>query len=538
MRPPQLPFLARSLVAFTCALFLSLGVMSAPARAQVTAFKQAVAEAASADADIAKFYRSTGFAPLWTGQGDDAQQRRAALVAALKSSHLHGLAPARYDLAGLLEQLKNAQTARDLGDIEVALSTTYLRYARDVQSGLLVPGKIDSGMVRDVKYRDRTALLTGFAENEPRDFLNSLPPANSEYRNLMKEKLRLERVMESGGWGATVKADKLEPGDTGPAVVALRNRLIAMGYMSRSAARDYDGDLQQGVRDFQAANGLAQDGVAGAGTLRELNTPVRKRLHSIVVAMERERWMNFDRGTRHILVNQTDFTARIIDKGEVTFQTRTVIGKNTSDRRSPEFSDVMEHMIINPTWYVPRSIVTKEYLPKLRNNPNAVQHLVITDSRGRRVNRSSVDFSQFTQRNFPFAMSQPPSNRNALGLVKFMFPNKYNIYLHDTPQKSLFSHETRAFSHGCIRLADPFDFAYALLAAQEDNPRAFFHSILNTGRETKVPLKTPVPVHLIYRTAFTSPKGRAEFRRDVYNRDGLIWEALSRAGVELSDVQG
>ena len=135
-------------------------------------------------------------------------------------------------------------------------------------------------------------------------------------------------------------------------------------------------------------------------------------------------------------------------------------------------------------------------------------------------------------------MRQPPSRRNALGLVKFMFPNKYNIYLHDTPAKNLFSREVRAYSHGCIRLAQPFEFAYALLARQSEDPKAFFHRVLNSGKETKVELEQNVPVHIIYRTAIVSSKGRPEFRRDVYGRDAKVWAALERAGVVLTSVQG
>ncbi len=300
----------------------------------------------------------------------------------------------------------------------------------------------------------------------------------------------------------------------------------------------YDAALQAAIREFQAAHGLNPDGVAGKGTVTEINKSVEARLKSVIVAMERERWTNMERGSRHILVNQTDFTARIVDDGRVTFETRSVIGKNTSDRRSPEFSDLMEHMIINPSWYVPRSIITKEYLPRLRNNPHAVGHLEITDRRGRRVNRSSANFAQYSAGSFPFAMRQPPGKRNALGRVKFMFPNKYNIYLHDTPQKHLFDREVRAFSHGCIRLSDPFGFAYALLARQSDDPKGEFQRILRTGRETKVSLKEPVPVHIIYRTAVTGERGRMEYRRDVYGRDARIWKALNDAGVALQSVQG
>lgn len=348
----------------------------------------------------------------------------------------------------------------------------------------------------------------------------------------------LERLVVDGGWGPKVRASSLELGDQGNDVVALRNRLIAMGYMPRNVKSSYDADMVKAVQHFQARHGLEQDGVAGAGTLAEINVDPQTRLRAVLVALERERWLNRDRGERHILVNLADFHARIVDDGHETFRTRSVIGKNVSDRRSPEFSDVMEHMVINPSWFVPRSIATKEYLPQLQENPNAVQHLVITDVNGRRVDRGAVDFTRYSTRSFPFDMRQPPGRSNALGLVKFMFPNKHNIYLHDTPQKHLFAREVRAYSHGCIRLADPFDFAYALLAAQEDDPEAYFQRILKTGSETKVELDQPVPVHLIYRTAQTDERGSIEYRRDVYGRDAKIWEALREAGVTLPDVQG
>ena len=312
--------------------------------------------------------------------------------------------------------------------LEVEISRVFLQYVRDIQTGVVVPSRIDSSIVRQVPYRDRTSYLVNFAKSSPAAFLKALPPKTHEYTALMKEKLRLERKLAKGGWGPTVPAKTLEPGQTGPAVVALRNRLIAMGYVRRSASNAYDAALQAGVQRFQQAHGLETDGVAGEGTLSEINVPMERRLQSVIVAMERERWLNRERGDRHILVNLTDFTAKIYDHGKVTFQTRSVIGKNTSDRRTPEFSDVMEHMVINPSWYVPRSIITKEYLPALKANRNAVRHLEITDSRGRQVDRGAVNFAAYSACTFPFAMRQPPSKSNALGLVKFMFPNKYNIY--------------------------------------------------------------------------------------------------------------
>ncbi|UWQ60271.1 L,D-transpeptidase family protein [Leisingera caerulea] len=518
---------------------LAAGTIAGAAQADIpAAFRQAVAEVASTDDAVARFYRENGYQAIWTGPDEVSRQRRSALLAALNETRAHGLPDRSAEVSRLVQLMRQARTTRDFGMAEAALSKALVDYATDLQTGLLVPSRIDDGLVRKKHTVDGATFLAGIRDTQPYAFMRSLVPASPQYRGLMREKLRLEQVLAAGGWGPAVQAKKLEPGDQGPAVIALRNRLMAMGYLQRSAARSYDAALEQAVQRFQADHGLETDGVAGAGTLAEVNKPVSSRLKSVIVAMERERWLTPDRGERHILVNQTDFTAKIVDNGDVTFETRSVIGKNTHDRRSPEFSDEMEHMVINPSWYVPRSIITKEYLPKLRNNPNAVGHIQITDRRGRVVNRGSADFSQYTARNFPYSMRQPPSRSNALGLVKFMFPNKYNIYLHDTPQKSLFAREVRAFSHGCIRLAQPFEFAYALLARQTEDPKAFFHRILNSGRETKVDLEQKVPVHIIYRTAVVSSKGRAEFRRDVYGRDAKIWAALERAGVVLPSVQG
>ena len=504
----------------------------------VTGFKQAVAEAAWDNSAVAAFYRGNGYAPLWTEAGEAGAARRRALLAALGNAHLHGLPDQSGRAAQLLEQMRLARSVRDYGMVEAEMSRAFIDYATGLQTGILEPSAIDSGMVRKRQTPDRTAYLAGFRDSKPESYLRSLAPATAQYAALMKAKLRLEALVQSGGWGPAVPVRKMEPGDSGDHVIALRDRLIAMGFLTRSAARDYDAALENAVRRFQDAHGLETDGVAGKGTVTEINRTPEQRLKSVIVAMERERWLTPDRGERHILVNQTDFTAKIVDQGAVTFETRSVIGKNVHDRRSPEFSDLMEHMIINPSWHVPRSIITKEYLPQLQQNPHAQRQLEITDSRGRRVNRDAVDFSQFTAKTFPFAMRQPPSTRNALGLVKFMFPNKHNIYLHDTPQKHLFAREVRAYSHGCIRLAQPFEFAYALLAKQTENPKDFFHRILNTGKETKVDLDVKVPVHIIYRPAFVGEKGQPEYRRDIYGRDAKVWDALEAAGVALPGVQG
>ncbi len=528
--------LAAALLVATTALTLPTG--GAFAQGKVTPFMSAIAEGAALDPELAAFYRDNAYAPIWTGDSPEHKARRAALLMALSKADDHALPVDSYNVDALEVMMRNIKTQRDLGRVEVMLSTVFLKYAHDLSSGILTPRKIDEGIVRDVPRRDGTELLTSLTEAHPVTFLRSLAPTAPEYSRLMKARIELLEQMAKGGWGPRVPAGALRPGDQGNAVVALRNRLIAMGYMERSASMSYDAALQQAVQMFQHDLGLNADGVAGAGTMSAINMQIEDRLPGILVAMERERWMNIERGKRHIWVNLVDFTASVVDDGEVTFKTRSVIGANDSERRSPEFSDVMEYMEINPYWNVPNSIAVGEYLPRMiATGGAAAQHLQLVAGGGQVVPRGAVNWAAYSPRTFPFNLRQPPSRGNALGLVKFMFPNRYNIYLHDTPAKSLFARDVRMFSHGCIRLADPFDFAYHLLAKQVDNPVEYFQTILNSGQNTRVDLEVEIPVHLVYRTAFISPKGRLNFRNDSYGRDAKIFNALVRAGVSLNALR-
>ena len=531
------PLLARFGLIFLMTI-VSFVSFAPAATAQVTAFRQAVAETAALDDDLAAFYRARDFEGIWTGDSPQVQLRRNALLGALSTAAAHGLPAARYDTDTIIANLRAARSPADQGRMEVELSRLFLQYARDVQTGILTPGDVIALNYREVPLRDRLQTLQQFVAAPPATFLRSLPPTSPEYVRLMREKLQLEALIAAGGWGPAVAGGAIEPGAVGDRVIALRNRLIAMGYLDRSVTRTYDDTIVSAIETFQADHGLQVDGVVGQGTLDEINVPVSHRLEAVIVAMERERWINMPLGERHIWVNLADFTAKIVDGDRVTFQTRSVVGANADDRQSPEFSDLMEFMVINPSWSVPRSIATREYLPSMQRNPGAAGQLQLIDSAGRVVNRANVNFGAYNASNFPYALRQAPGAGNALGVVKFMFPNTHNIYLHDTPSRDLFARESRAFSHGCIRLNDPRDFAYALLARQTDDPQGLFASHLNTGAESRVDLEVPVPVHLDYRTAFTTATGGMQFRRDVYGRDAAIWAALAAQGVEIAAVQG
>ena len=531
---PMLPTSRRRFLAGLSAGALSalLPGTGASALTAVTGFRQGVAEAASRSEVLAAFYRGRGFDGIWAGSADREVARRNALLAAMVESPMHGLGPHRHDAEALVRSLQAARSPYEQGVAEVEMSAAFLSLSRDLNAGMLVPSEVSSHIKREVLAADPLTVLTVLPEEEPVAFLRGLAPATPEYARLLSEKLRLERLVANGGWGVEVPGGALEPGQGGASVVARRDRLIDMRWLQPTATATYDAAVADAVRRFQAAHGLSEDGVAGEGTLAEINVSPTDRLRSVLVALERERWNAAPRGSRHVWVNLTDFSAQIVDDDVPTFRTRAVIGAYEADRETPEFSDLMEFMVINPSWFVPRSIVVKEYLPQLQRNPNAAGHLRITDSSGRAIGRGSVNFNAYSARSFPFSMSQPPGDSNALGVVKFMFPNPWNIYLHDTPSKDLFNREVRAFSHGCIRLQQPRDFAYHLLARQSADPQGAFNEKLDSGAESRVNLERPIPVHLEYRTAFTNVRGGLQFRRDIYGRDAQIWSALEAEGVE------
>ncbi|MEM8823106.1 MAG: L,D-transpeptidase family protein, partial [Pseudomonadota bacterium] len=412
------------------ALSLTLMSASAAARVQITPFHQAMAQAASGDADIAAFYRARAFEPVWMGPG--AADRRAAFLWALEQAAHHGLPTSRYEVEAIRTAFATADTSAAQGALDVRMTERFLQYAQDISTGIVTPKKVDPTIVLEVPRRDKLEVMAAFATQDPYAVVQSLWPSAPAYGRLLREKLRLEEMARSGGWGALVPVSKMEPGQSGADVVALRDRLIRMGYLERSLVGHFDAALEAAVRQFQVDHGLTPDGVVGRETVQAMNVPLEDRLAQVVIGLERQRWMNKPLEDRHILVNLAEQHAYVVDQGKVTFDTVVVVGAEEADRRTPEFSEQMTHLVVNPYWHVPRSIAVEEYLPALRRG--GARHLEVHSSAGR-VNPNQIDFSRYTARTFPYRLKQPPGPRNALGRVKFMFPNPYNIYLHDTPAK-------------------------------------------------------------------------------------------------------
>ncbi|MFN3613859.1 MAG: murein L,D-transpeptidase [Rubrimonas sp.] len=502
---------------------------AAPASPGPSTFAAALRSAID-DADVLAFYEARAFEPLWT----DAA-RTEALLTALRGAEAHALPVARYAPDRLASMPRGDAAA------EAALTAAYLRYARDVSSGALEPRRVN----REIKVRPprpvTAELLERAASEDMNALLASLPPQDPGYAALQREYARLTALAVSADWGAPVPAGPtLRNGDIGPRVAALRERLGRLGFAAPATTQPttFDAGLEAAVLNFQRAFGLIDDGAVGPATLAALNADPAKRAGQIAVNLERARWMNRPLGDRRIMVNLPDYTVTLIDGDRVLFHERVVIGM--TDRQTPEFSDEMEFLVLNPTWFVPRSIATKDLLPQLQQDPEAFlrrgMRLVRTDGEPMPADLASHDFSIYDANTFPYRIRQQPSDDNALGAVKFMFPNDDAIYLHDTPRRSLFNRDVRAFSSGCIRVRDPLRLAELLFEPQRPDARAFVDGIIATGRERTVYLDQPVPVHLIYRTAWVDEAGALQLRGDIYGRDADVLNALRALGLETPEA--
>lgn len=535
---------------FTSTL-LGASALAAPASPDepaphAAALKVALVGAQTAAEGAKLHYEASGYRGLWISAEGDAA-RAEALLAALEGAGADALPVERYRVDALRQALETAKGGdpAKVAAAELALTRAFLTYARDVNSGLLEPKSVDGELNVHPERPDEGFLLQGLATAGSVDsFLAGLAPQDPGYAKLKTHLAALSAHVGDWTKGA-LGGDSIRPGEIGRRVADMRARLIALGDHEDDPAATatpnrYDPALVESVRAFQRRHGLNDDGVVGRRTFDAMNTSAEERMGQVVVNLERMRWMNRDLGDRHVYVNQADFTVQLVDRGEVLFKERVVVGK-ASRYRTPEFSDRMRYLVFNPTWHLPRSIATEEILPKLKQDALYLQkrnmRLVPRDG-GAAPDPLLTDWRSFSASNFPYRIKQSPGGGNALGRVKFMFPNRFAIYLHDTPTKRLFRKDARAFSHGCIRVQDPMELARLLLSPQQDDPSAFIDRLLAGGKETTVNLEAPVPVHLTYRTVWIDQDGAAQYRADIYGRDGRVLNALAEAGVSPLSVGG
>lgn len=467
--------------------------------------------------------------PLWIGR----QQRLNGFLQALRNAQAEGLEPSDYPVGELsrFAPVFMRLNGLDKAEIELYYSALFLRFARDLKVGRFLPNKIDPTLYWQKKTIDPVRALELLAQApDMRSFITQWQPQIRDYAGLKTALSRFRDASEAGGWAVVPFDGVLKPGEQNSSVPALHRRL-AFSDAELHGSRDrtslsYDGELVEAVKRFQLRHGLEPDGVIGKQTLFALNIPVEDRIRQIVVNMERWRWMPEDLGQDHVFVNIAGYQLRRVRQGRVEENMRVVVGKPY--HQTPVFSDEIEYLEFNPYWNVPYSIAVKEELPKLRADAAARAARgfeAVVD--GRAVALTSIDWNRVSASNFAMRLRQKPGPDNALGRVKFMFPNRFNVYLHDTPARSLFGRAQRAFSHGCIRLARPLDLAEQLLRAARGWDRARIDEVLASDKRTVVRLAERLPVHLTYATVWLDENGLVHFRPDIYARDAKLEKALA-----------
>ena len=490
--------------------------------------------------DLWPFYLSRGFAPVFSG-GPEQVDRGRAVLAALRAADTDGLDPRDYDVDRLTRLFSEESvegrfpSAAEQVDFELHLAAALVRYASDVATGRVGPEGEQEASYRRPPGRSASDLLNEAATAaDPKNWLEALPPVDPRYRQLRSALAFWQARRGRTEWTQVPAGRRLEPGVADPAVVALRMRLVEEGLSvppayARQWSALYDRELTRQVVKFQTQHGLEADGVVGARTFHALDRTVGRRVEQIRVNMERLRWLPRDPGVRHIFVNLADYSLNVVDRGRVVRISRVVVGAPAT--ATPSMSQEISYVVLNPYWHVPRSVTTREILPELKRDSGwlAKDGFRLFSGRGPdavEVDPRSIDWPSLTTIDWRYRVRQEPGPTNSLGVIKFMFPNADDIYLHDTPAKYLFGRHARAFSHGCIRVEDPLALADLLLSDQ-GWPRARLEEALTSGKpELVVPLAHRIPVHLAYLTAVVDTAGRLLLLDDIYGRDARLADAL------------
>ncbi|MGN6685300.1 MAG: L,D-transpeptidase family protein [Devosia sp.] len=480
------------------------------------------------------FYGARGFEPLWLTTGADGSAtfspNAEKIIAVFRNAELEGLRPSDY-LSPALDPAAAGTDPAKLAALETAFSAATLNYAQDSYGGRINPRDVSALLTIAPKKLDAADTLTKLAaSDDPAKFLLSLDPPHPEFKLLKtalakfydKDAIKTETITIPAG-------PTLKLGMKDDRVPTLRERLavpapeIPEGASDAKVDTTYDKPLMEAVKAFQSGLGLTADGVMGPATVAALNGAGTVSKDDIIANMERWRWEPNDLGDFHVEVNIPQFTVWIMKDGEPVHSTRVVVGRPTN--MTPVFSDEIEDIVVNPYWNVPPSIATNEIKPHLIANPGYLdsQNMEML-SGGKVVNASAIDWTTTNINNFH--IRQKPGGANALGQIKFLFPNDQDIYLHDTPSKSLFARAYRAYSHGCVRVQNPMDFAGALLATNpdlsEDKLRAMFGD-----KEKWVPLKHHIPVHLMYFTLRVDADGTIRSYSDVYGHNKKLIELMN-----------
>ncbi|MBZ8135334.1 murein L,D-transpeptidase [Afifella sp. IM 167] len=487
---------------------------------------------------IRAFYEARHFEPAWLRDGRPTRQAEA-LLERMREAAKDGLDPAAYSDAKLpaarLEELT------EIASDDVAFSEAAARFITHLSVGRINPSSVaPKDIFLKPELPDISAALADLAGTDDTAVsVTRYEPPQRQYA-VLKRHLAELRAEDDGKPMPRIEPGKtLKPGVNDERVRVLRQRLGMQApemrdpelrpYLDRADLDSYDADVAAAVEAFQRANGLTVDGMVGPQTLAALNGARREeRIAALAINMERWRWEPRDLGRFYVFVNVPEFMVRVYRDGRTLYETRVVVGQPSN--RTPVFSDEMDHIIVNPYWNVPNSIVSKEMLPQIRQDPYgyfaSTGYQLLADIRGKTYYLDPTRIDWYSIDTKLLRVRQPPGASNALGRIKFMFPNRHAVYLHDTPSKSLFQRTSRAYSHGCVRVQDPLDFADAVLSEDSQWNSQKLKKMFG-GQETQVNLSKRLPVHLAYFTLVPQPDGSLLTVPDVYGYDARMKEMLN-----------
>ncbi|MDG4549843.1 MAG: L,D-transpeptidase family protein [Candidatus Contendobacter sp.] len=484
-----------------------------------------------------QFYAQREYRPGWLEADGDPSPAAEDLLKAVAEADQEGLRGADYRPAELHKRLKaiqqqgSAANPDALAEFDLLFTDTFLTYGSHLLAGRLPPRRVDPDWAIKPRSRDLVVVLReALAKETVSQSLRALRPREKGYVQLREVLRKYREVAAAGGWPTVVAG--LASGAQGPRVRDLRARLQASGDLSggdapgKTESAVFDKTVTDAVRRFQKRHGLAETGTVNAETQAALNVSVTERIRQVELNLERWRWMPDDLGSRYILVNIPSFKMKVFEDDKRVIESNVVVGRQ--ERQTPAFTANMAYLVLSPKWYVPRSIAVKDKLPQLKRSPYALarQNIRVFNSAGQEIKPGAINWRAVSASNFNYQLRQDAGPRNALGGIKFMFPNPYNVYLHDTPSRELFSRSQRTFSSGCIRISNPVELAEYLLKFDPKWTRETIKTASASGKQRVVNLPRTVPVYLLYWTAWVDEDGLVNFRNDIYQRDKPMIRAL------------
>ena len=488
---------------------------------------------------LASFYEPRIYWPIWSEEGLPLA-RAEALIEAVRNAESEGLSPEEFHLDALQSLLDDARREEDrqsasslarLVDLDLLCTDALLTYGSQLLFGRTQPPEALKEGLTDFRAADFVAQAErAVRTNRVPQFLDQLVPSHLGYRNLRQALARYRRICEMGGWLPIKTEPVLKRTDAGEQVGELRVRLsfeCDTCYAFGSQRDTFDLDLELAVKEFQRSHGLLPSGVADRATCEALNVPVETRIRQLEVNLERWRWLPRTPPDRYIEVNIAGFSLRVVERARTVMTMKAIVGKDYQP--TPILASEITHLVLNPFWNVPRKIAWEEIIPRVKRDTSYLERRLFkvysAAGRGRReVDPASIDWT--TADSTAYRFRQQPGPSNALGRMKFVLPNEYGVYIHDTNAHGLFKKPVRHLSHGCIRIERPMALAEYVLRGHSGWTRKKIASVLETDTSLTIRLPQAIPVYFLYLTAWADESGPVQFHNDVYRLDEAHYRAL------------